>query len=280
MVRSATLPRLIKAPVLVWFSLAVLALFLFAALFGGVLPLPDPYRQDIMVSLELPSVEHPLGTDQLGRDILSRIVAGSRYSLIIGLGAVGLGIISGVPFGVLAGYLGGWTDRIFARVVDVFLAFPGIILALGVVAVLGPGLLSLILAVGMQSLPVFARVARAETLFLRDREFVLSARAIGLGPFGVMRRHILPNITAPIIIVGTLQIATAILIGATLTFLGVGMSPEVPEWGSMLNAGRPYMLRSPHVVLIPGITLMLVMMALNVVGDFLRDKLDPRMAGR
>ena len=171
-----------SAPVLVWFSAAILLLFVAAALLGRFLPLPDPYSQDIMSSLSPPARAHLLGTDQLGRDLLSRIVAGSRYSLVIGLGAVGIGLFLGVPFGMAAGYFRGWLDALFIRIIDVFLAFPGIILALAVVAILGSGLGSLILAVSMRSFPVFARVARAETLSLREREFVQGAKAVDRAP--------------------------------------------------------------------------------------------------
>jgi peptide/nickel transport system permease protein len=207
--------------------------------------------------------------------MLSRIVAGSTYSLIIGLGAIAVGILSGVPLGMLAGYHRGPLDQLVTRVVDVFLAFPGIILALVIVAILGPGLFSLVLAVGMRSFPVFARVARAETLALREREFVQGARALGSDTLRLLLRHVFPNLLSPLMVVATLQMATAILIGATLTFLGVGISPEVPEWGAMMNAARPYMLRAPHLIIVPGVALMLVMLALNLVGDYLRDRSDP-----
>jgi peptide/nickel transport system permease protein len=182
----------------------------------------------------------------------------------------------GVPFGLVAGFFGRWVDAIFARVIDVLLAFPGIILALGVVAVTGPGTINLIFAVGLRTIPVFARVARAQTLSLRRREFVEAAFALGCRHWEIMLNHILPNIAGPLLVVASLQTAIAILIGATLSFLGVGISPEVPEWGSMLSAGRPHMLSYPHLVLVPGITLMVGMMALNIIGDYLRDWLDPR----
>jgi len=256
-------------------SIAILVLFVLAAAFGPLLPLPDPYAQRLVVSLEGPTWIHPLGTDQLGRDMLSRIVAGSRYSLLIGLGAIVVGVLGGVPLGLLAGYHRGSLDQVVTRVIDVLLAFPGIILALVVVAILGPGLFSLVFAVGLRSLPVFARVARAEALALREREFVQSARALGSKDPRVLVTHVLPNVTSPLVVVASLQMATAILIGATLTFLGVGISPEVPEWGAMMNAARPYMLRAPHLIIIPGVALMLVMLALNLVGDHLRDRSDP-----
>lgn len=262
-------------PLGVWLSIVVLAAFVFAAAFGPLLPLPDPYAQRLMVSLEGPSAMHPLGTDQLGRDMLARIVAGSRYSLLIGLGAIVFGVLSGVPLGMLAGFHRGPLDQVVTRIIDVFLAFPGIILALVVVAILGPGLTSLVLAVGLRSFPVFARVARAETLALREREFVHGARALGSASLRVLARHVLPNLLSPLMVVASLQMATAILIGATLTFLGVGISPEVPEWGAMMNAARPYMLRAPYLIIVPGVALMLVMLALNLVGDYLRDRTDP-----
>lgn len=266
----------LKMTLPVKFSLAIIVMLGFVAFFGALLPLPNPYAQNIIRALELPSPNHWLGTDQLGRDLLSRIVAGSRFSLLIGFGAVFVGLVVGLPFGMLAGYYGRWVDTVFARVIDILLAFPGIILALAVVAVTGPGIGSLIFAVGLRTIPVFARVSRAETLSLRQRDFVEAARALGCRPYEIMYWHILPNIVGPLMIVASLQTATAILIGATLSFLGVGVSPEVPEWGSMLNAGRPYMMRHPHLVLVPGCTLMIAMMTLNIVGDYLRDRLDPR----
>jgi len=258
------------------FGLAVIGLLGLVAVCGPLFPLPDPYAQNIVNALQLPSAMHWLGTDSLGRDLLSRIVAGSRFSLLIGFGAVAVGLAIGLPFGLLAGYYGGLVDTIFARVIDILLAFPGIVLALAVVAITGPGIGNLILAVGLRTIPVFARVSRAETLALRQRDFVEAARALGCRPYEVMYWHILPNIVGPLMIVASLQTATAILIGATLSFLGVGVSPEVPEWGAMLNAGRPYMMGHPHLVLVPGCTLMIAMMALNIMGDYLRDRLDPR----
>ncbi len=266
----------LRMPWSVKFSLAVIGLLGLAALFGFLFPLPSPYAQNIGNALQLPSPEHWLGTDSLGRDMLSRIIAGSRFSLLIGFGAVAVGLAIGLPFGLVAGYYGGLVDTVFARVIDILLAFPGIILALAVVAITGPGIGNLILAVGLRTIPVFARVSRAETLALRQRDFVEAARALGCRPYEIMYWHILPNIVGPLMVVASLQTATAILIGATLSFLGVGVSPEVPEWGAMLNAGRPYMMQHPHLVLVPGCTLMIAMMALNIMGDYLRDRLDPR----
>lgn len=271
------LSKRITLPGLVLVSLVIIALLIFAAVLGPWLPLPDPYHQDIMGSMQGPSLAHWLGTDQFGRDQLARIVAGARMTLLIGVGSVALGLVVGTLSGMLAGYFLGWFDAVFSRVIDVLLAFPTIILALGVVAVAGPGFSSLILAVGLRSIPVFGRVARGQTLTLRDREFIQAARAVGAPWRTILGRHVFPNIVNALLIVATLQVATAILIGATLTFLGVGLSAEIPEWGAMLNAGRPHMLRSPQLVLVPGVTLMLVMMAFNVVGDYLRDRLDPRL---
>ncbi len=264
-------------PLVIVFSLFIVALLIFAGFFGPYLPLHDPYAQNLARSLEMPSSKHWFGTDQFGRDQFSRIVAGARFTLLIGVGAVGFGLLVGALFGLLAGYFGRWIDAVFSRVIDVMLAFPAVILALAVVAVAGPGLGSLILAIGIRSIPVFGRLSRGQTLALREQEFVQSARAIGCSSGRILLRHIFPNLAQSLMIVGTLQLATAILIGATLTFLGVGMSPEVPEWGSMLNAGRPFMLQHPQLVLVPGFTLTLVMTALNLVGDYPRDRFDPRL---
>ncbi|MBI4278787.1 MAG: ABC transporter permease [Armatimonadetes bacterium] len=262
-------------PLPVRLSCGVLGVLALAAVFGPLLPVRNPYAQDLMAALRPPGAPHWLGTDQLGRDLLARIVIGSRFSLLIGLGAVAVGLTGGVPFGMVAGFYGGWVDALFTRVIDVLLAFPGIILALAVVAVTGPGIGNLTFAVGLRTLPVLARVARGQTLALRNREFVDAARALGCRPWEILARHILPNIGGSLVVVASLQTATAVLIGATLTFLGVGASPEIPEWGAMLNAARPYMLRYPHLILVPALTLMVVMMAFNVAGDYLRDRLDP-----
>jgi len=261
---------------LVTASIIIMSLLVVVAVAGPWLSLPPPYAQDISMATQGPSGAHWLGTDQLGRDILSRLVAGSRFSLLIGFGAVAMGLLMGVPFGMLAGYYGRWVDALFGKAIDVILSFPGIVLALAVVAVTGPGVSNLVFAIGLRTVPVFARVARAETASLRQRDFIDAARAEGCRPYEILCWHILPNIVGPLAIIATLQTATAILIGATLSFLGVGISPEVPEWGSMINAGRPYMMRNPYLVLAPGFTLMLAMMALNIIGDYLRDKLDPR----
>jgi len=265
-----------RATPLVKASLAIMGILIVIAVLGPLLPIADPYAQNISKSMQMPSLAHWLGTDQLGRDILSRLVAGSRFSLVIGFGAVVVGLVIGVPFGMLAGYHGRWVDAVFGKIVDVLLSFPGIILALAIVTVTGPGVGNLIFAIGLRTIPMFARVARAETLSLKQRDFVEAARALGCRNYEIMLWHILPNIVGPLTIVASLQSATAILIGATLSFLGVGVSPEIPEWGSMINAGRPYMMRHPYLVLAPGVTLMVAMMALNIIGDYLRDRLDPR----
>jgi peptide/nickel transport system permease protein len=257
-------------------SLVIMGILVVIAVVGPLLPLANPYAQNISKSMEMPSLAHWLGTDQLGRDILSRLVAGSRFSFVIGFGAVVVGLVIGVPFGMLAGFYGRWVDAVFGKIVDVLLSFPGIILALAIVTVTGPGVGNLIFAIGLRTIPMFARVARAETLSLKQRDFVEAARALGCRNYEIMLWHILPNIVGPLTIVASLQSATAILIGATLSFLGVGVSPEIPEWGSMINAGRPYMMLHPYLVLAPGVTLMVAMMALNIIGDYLRDRLDPR----
>ncbi len=267
-----------KVPFSTKVSFAFILFLAIAALFSPLLPLPDPYQQDIMESNIPPfaTIAHLLGTDELGRDMLSRVVFGSRFSLFIGLGSVAVGLLAGVPLGLLAGFFGAWIDALISRVIDVILAFPGIILALAVVAISGPGITNLIIAVGLRTLPVFARVARGQTLTVRQRDFVQAAFAIGCRPHKIMLNHILPNISGPLLVVTSLQIAVAVLIAATLSFLGVGLSPEVPEWGTMLSAGRQNMLSHPHQVLVPGITLMSAMITLNIIADYLRDLLDPR----
>ena len=233
------------------FSLVVIGLLGLAAFLGFLFPLPNPYAQNIVNALQLPSAEHWLGTDPLGRDMLSRIIAGSRFSLLIGFGAVAVGLAIGLPFGLVAGYYGGLVDTVFARVIDILLAFPGIILALAVVAITGPGVGNLILAVGLRTIPVFARVSRAETLALRQRDFVEAARALGCRPYEIMYWHILPNIVGPLMVVASLQTATAILIGATLSFLGVGVSP----YSALRRLLPQYRKQRRHLLLFPPLPL-------------------------
>ncbi|MGY4707227.1 ABC transporter permease [Candidatus Bipolaricaulota sp. J31] len=257
----------------------ILGFALMAVLAPWIAP-HDPYRGSLRKRLCPPSLEHPLGCDELGRDLLSRIIYGARISLSIGVVSVGIGLILGVPFGAISGYFGGTVDILTQRLVDIMMAFPGILLAIIVVAVLGPGLWNAMLAVGIASVPAYVRVVRGSVLEFREREFVEAARAIGVGHFGVIWRHILPNCIAPLIVLSTLQFASSILWAAGLGFLGLGAQPPTPEWGTMLGRARIYMRVAPHVTTFPGLAIMAAVLGFNLLGDGLRDALDPKLRGR
>lgn len=258
-------------------GLTILALFLVAGLFAPVLAPYDPYEIDLEASLRGPGGGHWLGRDELGRDLLSRIIYGARLSLVIGVIAVAIGAAVGVPVGALSGYLGGRVDLFAQRAIDVMLAFPGILLAIVLVAILGVGLVQVMVAVGIVSIPVYARLVRGQVLALREQEFVDAARALGATNARIVWRHVLPNTLAVIIVQSTLQVASAILSAAALGFLGLGAQPPAAEWGSMLSNARQYIRLAPHSVTFPGLAIMLTVLGFNLVGDAVRDALDPRM---
>jgi peptide/nickel transport system permease protein len=224
-----------------------------------------------------PSARHLFGTDRFGRDVFARVLYGGRLSLLVGLIATTVGAGIGVPVGLVAGALRGAADTILMRVIDVLLAFPGLLLAIGIVAVLGTGLTNLMIAVGIGVVPGFARVVRGSVLAAREHEYVLAARAIGCTDGTTMVRHILPNVMAPIIVLATLSVASAILAGSTLNFLGMGAKPPSPEWGIMLADGRDTLTRAWWISVFPGLAIMITSMSINFVGDGLRQALDPRM---
>lgn len=258
---------------------SALILFVLAAAAAPLLTPYDPTAQTLSDALLSPSAEHLLGTDHLGRDVLTRLLYGARYSLFLGFGAVGIALLVGVPVGALSGYYGGWVDLITQRVVDVILSFPGFLLALSLVAVLGVGLMNVILSVGISSIPAFVRLVRASTLSLREQLFVEAARSIGCRDERIISRHILPNTVAPIIVQATLGLGSAILVAAGLGFLGLGVQEPTPEWGTMLGEGRQYIFAATHVVTFPGLAIFVTVLAFNLVGDGLRDAIDPRLRG-
>lgn len=261
-------------------GLVVLALLAFGALAAPVL---TPFEPDKLSPREArlpPSLTHPLGTDHFGRDVLTRILYGGRVSLRIGLIAVAIGATIGVALGAVAGYRGGWVDEVISRVLDVMLAFPGILLAIAVVAVLGPDLQNLMIAVGVGTVPGFARLVRGQTLAAREFDYVTAARAIGCPHAKILGRHILPNVLAPIVVFATLSIAGAILAGASLNYLGLGAKPPTAEWGLMLAEARDEIRRSWWLPTFPGLAIMLTVIAINAVGDGLRDAFDPRLGRR
>ena len=236
-----------------------------------------PNETDLVNKLQGPSAAHWFGTDSYGRDIFTRVVFGTRLTLYVGFFSVFIGGIVGIIFGIVAGYYGGRIDTVIMRLMDVLLAFPGILLALAIVAVLGGSLTNVIIAVGIFSVPAFARVVRGSTLSVRKLEYIDAVRALGSSDFRIIFKHILPNIMSPIIVQASLRIATAILTGAGLAFLGLGAQPPAPEWGAMLNEGRQYMYEAGHVALFPGLMIVLVVLAFNIFGDGVRDALDPKM---
>lgn len=261
-----------------------------AALFGGILILiylvtallapmlfpGNPSAPNLNRSLERPSLEHPLGTDELGRSILGRIIHGSRVSLLIAVGVVLVGLLVGVPLGLVSGYYGGKVDFGIQRVTDTMLAFPGFLLALALVAVLGVGLKNTVISVGISMIPIYIRLVRGCALSVREQVYVEAAKAVGTHDVVVLFRHILPNVMVPITVQTSLGMGTAILFAAGLGFLGVGVQPPTPEWGAMLGSGRAYLFNSPHVATFPGIAIFLAVLGFNLSGDGLRDVLDPR----
>jgi peptide/nickel transport system permease protein len=237
----------------------------------------DPVRLNVAESLEPPGPRHWLGTDQFGRDVLSRIVYGARVSVATGLVAVTISVVAGSVLGLVSGYYRGTVDLFVMRLVDVMLAFPGILLALVIIAVLGPNLGSAMVAVGISGMPLFIRVVRSSTLSVREVQYVEAARATGGGDARIVFRHVLPNVLTPIIVLVTLGIPSAIIAGAALSFLGLGVRPPTPDWGDMLSRGRAFMTTAWWLSTFPGLAIMVIVLAINRLGDGLRDALDPRM---
>ncbi|MCL5982218.1 MAG: ABC transporter permease [Firmicutes bacterium] len=257
-------------------GLAVIAFFVMCAVFAPYLALHDPVAPSFANALRPPSSEHTLGTDELGRDLLSRMLFGARTSLGIGLISVIIGVFVGVPLGALSGYYGGKPDLLLQRFVDILLAFPGILLAIIVVSVMGVGLENAMIAIGVASIPVYTRLTRGSVLAIKEMEYITAGKALGLSDGRIIVRHVLPNCLGPLIVQSTFQIATAILWAAGLGFLGLGAQPPSPEWGAMLSRGRVFMRTYPHLTTIPGLAIFLVVLGFNLLGDGLRDALDPR----
>jgi ABC-type dipeptide/oligopeptide/nickel transport system permease subunit len=258
------------------FGSVLILIYLIIALLAPILFPGNPSAPNLMKSLERPSMEHPLGTDELGRSILGRIIYGSRVSLLIAIGVVMVGLLVGLPLGLISGYYGGKVDFGIQRVTDTLLAFPGFLLALALVAVLGVGLKNTIISVGISMVPIYIRLVRGCTLSVREQTYVEAARAMGTRDMTILIRHILPNVMAPITIQTSLGMGTAILFAAGLGFLGIGVQPPTPEWGAMLGSGRAYLFNAPHVATFPGIAIFFAVLGFNLSGDGLRDILDPR----
>lgn len=266
------------------FGAALLLLLVLGAVSGPMFNIPNPIRGDLLARLAPPTWTgafspgaHPLGTDQLGRDILSRIIYGSQITLTIALFAVLLGAIIGVALGIVAGYAGGMVDRVLMRVVDIQLAIPLVLFALLVVAALGPSMTNLVIVLGLTSWTRYARIVRGQVLTLRQREFILSARAAGASAARIMLRHVLPNVLTPALVVGTLELARIIVMDAALSFLGLGVQPPAASWGRMLSEGRVYISTAWWIVTFPGLAIMLTVLSVNLLGDWLRDFFDPRL---
>ena len=255
---------------------AIIGVFALLALLATRIAPYDWKAQDIVNRFQGPSGDHWLGTDELGRDILSRLLYGARYSLVIGIAAVA----GSFAIGTLVGAIGGFYSRIdpiVMRLIDILMAFPGILLAIAIVAALGPGLVNTIIAIAVNEIPGFARLTRSLVLTLREREFVVAARMIGAGDLAIVRRHVLVNLVSPIVVFASLRVSTAILAGATLSFLGLGIQPPIPEWGAMVSTARQYLAVAPHTFFYPTLAVFITVVAFNLLGDALRDALDPTM---
>jgi peptide/nickel transport system permease protein len=256
---------------------AILIIEVVLAIGAPVIAPYDPLDQNPRAALQAPSRDHLMGTDDTGRDLLSRVIWGARISLRVGIVSVLIGGGIGILLGVIAGFRGGWLDNLIMRFMDLLLAFPGILLALGIIAILGPGLSNVMLAVGISSIPAYTRVARGSTLALKEREFVTSARSIGAKDRRIMLRYILPNVLPPLVVLATLGIAGAILTAAGLSFIGLGAVPPTPEWGAILTLGRKYINQAWWYTTFPGVAIMITVLGINMLGDALRDALDPKL---
>ncbi|CAA9547161.1 MAG: ABC transporter, permease protein 2 (cluster 5, nickel/peptides/opines) [uncultured Thermomicrobiales bacterium] len=256
---------------------AVIAAMVVAAVFAPVVAPYDPTKQDFTNLLQGPSPAHLLGTDELGRDTLSRVIYGARVSLQVGIIAVGLSLIVGGGLGLISGYSGGVVDTVIMRIMDGLLAFPALVLALAITAMLGPNLRNAMIAIGVTGIPSFARLIRGQVLVVRDLEYVQAAHSVGARHGRIMVRHVLPNTIAPIIVETSVAIPAAILAEAGLSFLGLGIQPPMPSWGAMINTAQGYMQREPWIAIAPGAAILVAVLAFNFLGDALRDALDPRL---
>ncbi|MGH9182783.1 MAG: ABC transporter permease [Acidimicrobiales bacterium] len=257
-------------------GVAVLAVLVLAALAGEAVAPHPPTRVDVAQRLLGPSLSHPFGTDELGRDVLSRVMVAARVSLQVGFVAVGISLVAGVTVGLVAGFYGRVVDTVLMRAMDMVFAFPFLLLAIAIIAVLGPGITNAMIAIGVVYTPIFARVARASVLSVREEVFVRAARSLGASDLRIVTRHVLPNVVGPVIVQTSLSLAFAILSEAALSFLGLGVQPPDPAWGRMLAEGRAFVRQAPWMGIFPGLAIVATVMAFNFVGDGLRDALDPR----
>jgi len=275
MQRKKTLIKLLKN-YQVSIELAIVLFFILVAVFAPVLAPHDPLYTNVRVRLQGPCEIHPLGTDDLGRDMLSRIIFGTRVSLTVGFLATLMGGIVGITYGIIQGYYGGKIDSIMGRLVDIQLAFPGILLAIALVTIMGASTRSVIIAVSIFAIPSFSRISRGGTLNVKKLEYIDAIKALGASDLRVMALHIFPNILSPLIVQAALYTASAIMISAALSFLGVGTPPPTPEWGTMLSAGREFLARAPHITFFPGLMILIIVVDINMLGDGLRNALAPK----
>jgi peptide/nickel transport system permease protein len=257
-------------------GLGIVALFALLAVVAPILPIPDPNATDWSAVRKAPSAVHWLGTDEIGRDLLSRMIWGARASLMAGVFSVAIAVFLGVPFGLLSGYFGGWVDMIISRITEALLAMPFLITAIALAAFLGPSLTNAMIAIGFSATPIFVRLTRGQTLSVKTEDYVEGARSIGLRHSSILLRYILPNVSSPILVQATLTVAAAIIAEASLSFLGLGQQPPAPSWGSMLNVAKNFLSQAPWMAIWPGSAIFLVVMGFNLLGDGLRDALDPR----
>jgi len=257
-------------------SAGILIIFILAALFAGYIAPHNPDKANLELRLKEPCKEYPLGTDDLGRCILSRIIYGARVSLSVGLLVVSSSLALGLTIGTLSGYYGGWVDEIVMRVVDAFLAFPSLLLALGIAGLFGAGFMNMVIALIVVDWASYARLARSSVIAVKEQEYIKAAKGLGTGDLHVILRHVIPNVISPLIVMATMGMGYVILSAAGLSFLGFGVQPPTPEWGSMLSEGKMYIRSAPYVMLFPGLAIMLAVLAFNYLGDELRDLFDPR----
>lgn len=276
--RRFRLPLFFQSP-LTLAGLIIVTLFVIAALLAPLVAPFEPNKQNLAVRLKPPTAEHWLGTDQLGRDVFSRIVWGARISLTVGLVVVISASIFGTIVGMIAGYWGGWTDDGLMRLTDIFFAFPSLILAMAIAGALSPSINNAMIAIAVVTWPVYARLVRAQVLQLRKREFVEAAESTGASSFRIIRKHLLPNSLSPLLVQASFDMGGAILIAAGLSFIGFGAQPPLAEWGVMISDGRKYVTTHPWLPLFPGLAILAVVAAFNLIGDGLRDALDPRLRG-
>ena len=260
-------------------GIGIVGFFILVALLAPVIAPYNPLDQTLVMRLKPPSMQHLFGTDHLGRDVLSRVAYGARISLQVGMVSVVLGLSIGTLLGLLSGYAASWVDSVIMRAMDIMLAFPTVLLAIAIVAARGPGLFNTMIAVGVVAIPVYARIARGTVVSVKEREYILAARALGAGAPRIVIRHILPNCLSPIIVQATLGFATAVISAAALGFLGLGAQPPEPEWGAMLADSYSYLVNAPWALFFPGGAIMLTVLGFNLLGDGLRDALDPQTRG-